>query len=93
MTATMAISRKGQRLFDEGKVRPAGGLNTYIVEGDHDEYTVGVYDAENMGGVCPCPAYGPCSHLFAACLYVLANPPEPEAPLTEDETAALFDLF
>lgn len=95
MTATVAISRKGQRLVDEDRVEFTGKPGIYKVKGDHDTYTVWVADAEAMAGYCPCPAYGPCSHLFAACVYALANPEAVTQPteMTEDEIDALFDLL
>ena len=95
MTATVAISRKGQRLVDEDRVAATGKPGIYKVKGDHDEYVVWVADADTMAGYCPCKAHGACSHLFAACLYVLANPEAVTQPteMTEAEIDTLFDLL
>lgn len=75
---TLPLKDKADRLIAEGRVSHVKG-HVYRVEGDHGTYTVHVSYAVEASGRCTCPRNQnrpdePCSHLFAASVYELANP-------------------
>ena len=70
---------KARRLGEAGNVREVTPARTFVVQGDHDTYTVTVTAA---GATCTCPVYGECSHREAAILSLCE--PEPARPSDRD---------
>jgi len=96
-TISRAIRDKGQRLFDENRVRRLTG-NVYEVQGDSDSYIAWVADAEQGQGGCNCPAGREkifCSHLYATAVYERTNPPPPLTNLSPAgrDLSDPFDIF
>lgn len=80
MQITVSLRDKANRLVDEQKVSRIGVKgHLYEVVGDTDTYRVHLSYPEEASGRCGCPRNQNghlCSHIVAASIYALANPPE-----------------
>lgn len=76
MNISTALQAKAQRLVVDGKVHRTGNVLTYSVEGDSGTWRVLLSYPQEAFGVCECPSKADvCSHLFAASIDFLADPP------------------
>ena len=75
-TVSQTIRDKAQRLLDNHQVERID-LSTYKIQGDTDLYSVTVWDANTMKGICQCrrfvDGHGVCSHLYAAAVQHLID--------------------
>lgn len=70
-----AVVAKARRLVDQDRVTHIKGL-VYEVQGDTDTYTVHLSYPEEVTGACNClSALARCSHILAATILYLADPP------------------
>jgi uncharacterized Zn finger protein len=75
MDISTALTAKANRLVEAGRVTHVKGL-LYRVEGDTDTYTVHLSFPEEASGACNCQAtLKVCSHILAAAISYLADPP------------------
>lgn len=75
MEISTAIHRKADRLVEQDRVRHVKGL-VYEVTGDSGTYTVHLSYPQEVSGACDClSALAVCSHLLAASIKYLADPP------------------
>jgi hypothetical protein len=75
METSTAIVRKANRLVEQGRVSHVKGL-VYEVEGDTAKYIVHLSFPQEASGRCNCKsALAVCSHILAASIAYLADPP------------------
>lgn len=79
------LVQKANRMVEDGNVTRVKNT-AYIVLGSQGIfYSVWLADAARVEGRCECPAtVQVCSHLLAAAIYHLADPPEPVEKSTKD---------
>lgn len=83
MQISNVVHWKAQRLVDDGKVTHVKG-SMYQVEGDSDTYNVHLSYPQEVTGSCNCPSFAEvCSHLLAASIVYLADPPTVTVPTTD----------
>lgn len=75
MQISTALHSKAQRLVDQDRVTHVKGLR-YEVQGDTGTYNVHLSYPEEATGACDCLSVATvCSHLMAAAISYLADPP------------------
>lgn len=85
MQISTALHSKAQRLVDSDKVAPLKrGRMTYQVLGDSGSYVVHLSYPQEATGSCSCPSKASvCSHILAASISYLADPPTVTVPTTD----------
>lgn len=83
MQIATALVAKAERLVDAGRVVHVKGL-MYQVEGFSGTYSVHLSYPQEASGVCDCPSREVvCSHILAASISYLADPPTVTVPTTD----------
>lgn len=83
MQISTALQAKAERLVNEDHVQRMRNL-VYVVEGDSDTYVVELSYPQEASGRCNCKSTAEvCSHILAASIVYLTDPPLVSAPTTD----------